>query len=462
MLGFTVALVGRPNVGKSTLFNRLVGKPKALVDATPGLTRDWQEGVGHLGTLTFNVIDTAGFEDEKPGTLAARMWEQSIKGVHQSDVILFVIDVKEGLTPLDLQIARWLRRQNKPILLIANKGDTSKERFEAYDFFSLGLGSPIFLSAAHGVGFSELYEALKVYCSSSEEIEEDVAPVKKIRTLKDPQKDLSALPIDLAIVGRPNAGKSTFVNALLGEDRLLTGEEAGITRDAIAVPFSYKGRDFRLIDTAGLRKKARVVDSLERLSTKDTFEALRLAQGVILMLDALIPLEKQDLTIARFVLEEGRMLILALNKWDLVQNPTEHLKNIQHLLARVLPQAKGIFCVPISSLKKSRIESVLDAVLEIYPLWNKRLTTAELNRWLEVALEQHPPPLVQGRLCKIRYITQIKSRPPTFVAFSNRPESVWPDSYKRYLLNSLRDAFDFKGVPLRLNFKTSKNPYAES
>ncbi len=458
MSEFTIALIGRPNVGKSTLFNRLVGSSQALVDKTPGLTRDWQEGSGKLGDLTFKVIDTAGFEDEKTGTLAARMWSQSLKALNQADVLLFVIDVKEGLTPVDIQMGRWIRTQNKPVLLIANKSENSKERLNAYDFFSLGFGDPILISAAHGVGLLELYENLKKYCSFEDETGKRS---KKERAIKGFKKEVDTAVIDLAVVGRPNAGKSTFINALLGEERLLTGEEAGLTRDAIAVPFSYEGRAFRLIDTAGLRKKARIVESLERLSTKDTLEAIRLSQGVILVLDALIPLEKQDLTIARHVLEEGRMLVLALNKWDLVKNPKAHLKEIQEDVKRVLPQVRGIVCVPMSALKKRQIEDVLKAVLDLYPLWNKRLGTADLNRWLEYVLGQHPPPLMQGRPCKIRYVTQIKSRPPTFLAFSNRPEEVWPDSYKRYLLNSLRETFHFEGVPLRLNFKTSINPYAD-
>ncbi|HQS84812.1 MAG: ribosome biogenesis GTPase Der [Alphaproteobacteria bacterium 16-39-46] len=461
MSDLTIALIGRPNVGKSTLFNRLVGSSQALVDKTPGLTRDWQEGNGKLGDITFKVIDTAGFEDEKTGTLAARMWSQSLKALSYADILLFVIDVKEGLTPLDVQMGRWIRTQNKPVLLIANKSENSKERLNAYDFFSLGFGDPILLSAAHGLGLLELYEELKKYAPAEDDFQRGKG-ARKERAIKGFKKDDETAIIDLAIVGRPNAGKSTFINALLGDERLLTGEEAGLTRDAIAVPFSFGGRDFRLIDTAGLRRKARVVESLERLSTKDTLEAIRLSQGVILVLDALMPLEKQDLTIARHVLDEGRMLILALNKWDLVKDPKAHLKEIKENVKYVLPQVRGIVCVPMSALKKAHIQDVLKAVLDLYPLWNKRLGTADLNRWLEYVLGQHPPPLMQGRPCKIRYVTQIKSRPPTFLAFSNRPEEVWPDSYKRYLLNSLRETFHFEGVPLRLNFKTSINPYADS
>ncbi|MBS0184899.1 MAG: ribosome biogenesis GTPase Der [Proteobacteria bacterium] len=460
MSELTLALIGRPNVGKSTIFNRLVGSSQALVDKTPGLTRDWQEGSGKIGDLTFNIIDTAGFEDEKTGTLASRMWSQSVKALNHANVLLFVVDVKEGLTPVDMQMARWIRTQNKPVLLIANKSENSKERLNAYDFFSLGLGDPILLSAEHGLGLLELYEALKKYSSSQGYEREEVS--KKERAVKGFKKEDETMVIDLAVVGRPNAGKSTFINALLAEDRLLTGEEAGLTRDAIAVPFSYKGRDFRLIDTAGLRKKARVVESLERLSTKDTLEAIRLSQGVILVLDALIPLEKQDLTIARHVLEEGRILVVALNKWDLVKEPKAHLKEIQENLKYVLPQVRGLVCVPMSALKKHQVQDVLKAVLDLYPLWNKRLGTADLNRWLDGVLAQHPPPLMQGRACKIRYVTQIKTRPPTFLAFSNRQEEVWPESYKRYLLNSLRETFHFEGVPLRLNFKTSENPYVDS
>lgn len=453
---FTVALVGRPNVGKSTLFNRLVGKPQALVDETPGLTRDWQMGEARLGDLTFQVIDTAGFEDEKKGTLGFRMWNQSMKAVQNADVILFVIDAKEGVVPVDLQMAKWVRAQGKPVILVANKAENTGSCLQTYEMYTLGFEEALFVSAAHGQGLLELYEALKKYIP-----EQDHASDYQDHGSEN-EETLPNRPIDLAVVGRPNAGKSTFVNALLGEERLLTGEEAGITRDAIASPFSYDAMDFRLIDTAGLRKRAKVTQKIERLSGKDTFETIRLSQGVVLVLDALSLLEKQDLTIARFVIEEGRMLILALNKWDLVKDPSKKLKEIQEILIKSLPQVKGVPCIPISALKKQNIENVLKEVLDLYVLWNKRLSTSELNRWLEDVIRDHAPPVIKGRFCKIRYVTQIKARPPTFLAFSNLKDSEWPESYRRYLLNSLRQTFNFRGIPLRLQFRTSKNPYVES
>lgn len=452
-----VALMGRPNVGKSTLFNRLVGKPQALVDETPGVTRDWQTGMGRIGDLTFQVIDTAGFESEKKGTLGSRMWDQSVKALESADVILFVIDAKEGVVPLDLQMAKWVRTQNKPVILVANKAENSSARLQMYEMYTLGFEEALFISAAHGQGLLELYQALKKYGALEEESSHDESSEK---TENDPA--VHNKPIDLAIVGRPNAGKSTFVNALLGEERLLTGEEAGITRDAIASPFSYDSMDFRLIDTAGLRKRAKVTQKIERLSGKDTVETIRLSQGVVLVLDALSPLEKQDLTIARFVVEEGRILVLALNKWDLVKNPDQKFNEIQELLIKSLPQIRGVPCIPISALKKRNIKNVLKEVLDLYALWNKRLSTAELNRWLEEAVRDHAPPVIKGRFCKIRYVTQVKARPPTFLAFSNLKDSDWPESYRRYLVNSLRQTFGLGGIPLRLQFRTSKNPYVES
>ncbi len=446
----TVALVGRPNVGKSTLFNRLVGKPQALVADEPGLTRDWQEGIGHIGDLTFKVIDTAGFEDEKKNTLAARMWAQSKKAAQQADVIFFMTDGREGLTRLEQDIAQFLRIQNKPVFLLANKCEGKSQKNLLSEAYELGFDSLIPISAAHGQGMVDLYEALIPYI----EAQEKEAPLEE-----GIDKDR---PITLTIVGRPNAGKSTLVNSILKEERLLTGPEAGITRDAIAVPFSYKGQAFTLIDTAGLRRKARVVEYVEKQSTHDTMEAIKYAQGVVLLMDATHPLEKQDLTIAHHVIEEGRMLLLVLNKWDLVENPKEVLDEIQYQLSKHLPQVKGIPCLPLSALKGKGIMVVFDAILQLNELWNKKISTGDLNRWLDHALQEHAPPAIKGRRLKIKYMTQTKTRPPTFLAFSNMPASQWPRSYERYLLNSLRQAFDMPGVPLRLAVRTSENPYTNA
>lgn len=443
----TVALVGRPNVGKSTLFNRLVGKPQALVADEPGLTRDWQEETGRIGDLTFKVIDTAGFEDEKKGSLAARMWTQSKKAVEQADIVFFIIDGREGLTRLEQDIAQFLRIQNKPVFLLANKSEGKSQKNTLTEAYELGFDSVIPLSAAHGQGMVDLYEVLIPFIEAQEKEELLEERIDKSR------------PITLTIVGRPNAGKSTLVNSILKEERLLTGPEAGITRDAIAVPFSYKEQAFTLIDTAGLRKKARVVESVEKQSTHDTMEAIKYAQGVVLLMDATHPLEKQDLTIAQHVIEEGRMLLLVLNKWDLVENPKEVLDEIQYQLSKHLPQVKGIPCLPLSALKGKGIMAIFDEILQLNELWNKKVTTGELNRWLDMALQEHAPPAIKGRRLKIKYMTQTKTRPPSFIAFSNIPASQWPKSYKRYLLNSLRQAFDMPGVPLRLAVRTSDNPY---
>lgn len=448
---FTIALVGRPNVGKSTLFNRLIGKPQALVADEPGLTRDWQEGIGHIADLTFRVIDTAGFEDEGKNTLAARMWQQSKKAIHHADVIFFIVDAKEGLTRLEQDIAQFLRTQNKPLLLIVNKCDGKKPNlFEAY---TLGFDVLIPISAAHGQGMVDLYEALVPY------IEKNLSPTEDT---KEDAQDKKNRPLTLTIVGRPNAGKSTLINSILKEERVLTGPEAGITRDAISIPFSYKNNPFTLIDTAGLRKKSRVIDSIEKQSTHDTIEAIKYTDGVVLLMDATHPLEKQDLTIAQHTIEEGRMLLLVLNKWDLVEERQKTLEEINYQLSKNLPQVKGIPCLPLSALTSKGVMTIFDEILRLDTLWNRKISTADLNKWLDQALQEHAPPLVQGRRLKLKYITQTKIRPPTFMTFSNMAASKWPKSYERYLLNNLRQFFDMPGIPLRFLVRTSKNPYGDS
>ncbi len=439
-------------MGKSTLFNRLTGKKMALVDAAPGLTRDWQEGAGSIGDLSFTLIDTAGFENEKDGSLAHRMWDQTQKAIEIADIILFVVDSKEGILPLDMEISERLRLQSKPVLLVANKGESSASRLQAYEAYSLGLDDPIFISASQGTGLSDLYTALKTFFTHD-------------KTERPPptsfEKEKSSV-IDLAVMGRPNAGKSTFINALLHEERLLTGPEAGITRDAISIPFTFKDHPFRLIDTAGIRKRAKVTDPLEKLSVSDSFESLKYAQGIVLLMDAENPFEHQDITIAHHIMQEGRFLVIALNKWDLISQKEKALSDMKYLLEKNFPYCLGLPCIPISAATSHNLDAVLDAALRMYALWNTHVGTSELNGWLSNAIQEHAPPLIKGRRLKIKYITQTKARPPTFIAFSNLKESVWPDAYKRYLLNSLRRHFKLEGIPLRLLVRTSENPYTPS
>ncbi len=460
-MAFTVAIVGRPNVGKSTLFNRLVGKKLALVDDQPGVTRDRRFGPGHLGDLDFTVVDTAGLEDVFDESLEARMREQTEEAIRQADVALLLFDARAGITPLDEHFAKRLRKTKTPILLIANKYESRAAEAGLNEAFRLGLGAPIPISAEHGEGMGELYDVLR-----------DVADRKEAQlqdTELDPDADLEGLPDDeaeapkvlqLAIVGRPNVGKSTLANALLGEDRLLTGPEAGITRDAIAVDWDWKGTPIRLIDTAGLRRRARVVEKLERLSGADTDRAVRYAHVVVLVLDANDMLEKQDLTIARHVIEEGRALIIAANKWDAIEDKNEALKKLKERVEKSLPQVTGLPVVTLSARSGRNLDKLMSAVFKIYDEWNKRVPTAQLNRHLEAALAAHPPPLVRGRRIKLRYMTQIKTRPPTFALFAAKADDL-PDAYARYLVNGIRERFDLKGTPIRLQLKRTDNPFAD-
>jgi GTP-binding protein len=460
-MAFTVAIVGRPNVGKSTLFNRLVGKKLALVDDQPGVTRDRRFGAGHLGDLDFTVVDTAGLEDVFDESLEARMREQTEEAIKQADVALLLFDARAGITPLDEHFAKRLRKTRTPILLVANKCESRAAEAGLNEAFRLGLGAPIPISAEHGEGMGELYDVLR-----------DVADRKEAQlqdTEVDPDAELEALPEDeaeapkvlqLAIVGRPNVGKSTLANALLGEDRLLTGPEAGITRDAIAVDWEWKGTPIRLIDTAGLRRRARVVEKLERLSGADADRAVRYAHVVVLVLDANDMLEKQDLTIARHVIEEGRALIIAANKWDAIEDKSEALKKLKERVEKSLPQVTGIPIVTLSARSGRNLDKLMAAVFKIYDEWNKRVPTAQLNRYLEAAMAAHPPPLVRGRRIKLRYMTQIKTRPPTFALFAAKADEL-PDAYARYLINGIRERFDLKGTPIRLQLKRTDNPFAD-
>jgi GTP-binding protein len=442
-MSFTVAIVGRPNVGKSTLFNRLVGQRVALVDDTPGVTRDRREGEGRLADLRFKAIDTAGLEEERGPSLGARMRRQTDQALAAADVALFLIDARTGVTPLDSHFAAWLRRGNTPVILVANKSEGKAGEAGAVEAFSLGLGEPIALSAEHGEGLGELYDALRPYAEAAGE-----APAAAEK------------PLQLAIVGRPNVGKSTLANRLLGEERLLTGPEAGITRDAIAVDWTWEGRPVRLVDTAGLRRKAHVEEKLEKLSTADTLRAIRFAEVVVLVLDSTLGLEKQDLAIARMVEDEGRALVLAASKWDAVEDRQAAQRRLSDRIETSLTQLQGVPVVPVSGKSGQGLSKLMDAVFRIHALWNKRLPTPRLNDWLAAVQERHPPPLVAGRRLKLRYMTQANIRPPTFALFTSKPSEL-PESYRRYLVNLLRQDFDLPGVPIRMMLrKTGKNPYA--
>jgi GTP-binding protein len=439
-----VAIVGRPNVGKSTLFNRLVGKRLALVDDLPGVTRDRREGEARLGSLKFTAIDTAGLDEGAPESLAARMRTQTEAAVKTADVSLFVIDARAGITPLDKHFAAILRGANKPIILIANKSEGRAGAAGALEAFELGLGEPIPVSAEHGEGMGELQDALAAVAGEAEHGEDEEAADK---------------PIRIAVVGRPNAGKSTLINALIGEDRLLTGPEAGITRDSIAVDWTWKNQAFRLHDTAGLRRKARVESKLEKLAVADALRAIQFAEVVILVIDAGTPFEKQDLQIADLIEQEGRAVVIAVNKWDLVSDRQKTRRDLNEEAERLLPQIGGVVLVPVSGLTGEGLDKLMDAALKAYAGWNRRLATARLNRWLGEMVERHPPPAVAGRRLKLRYLTQTKARPPTFVAFCSRPDAL-PDAYRRYLVNGLRQTFGLNGTPIRLLLRKGDNPFS--
>jgi GTP-binding protein len=440
-MSFAVAILGRPNVGKSTLFNRLVGRRLALVDDTPGVTRDRREGEGRIADLDFRVIDTAGLEEAAPASLAGRMQAQTGRALGDADVGLLLIDGREGVTETDRHFASWLRRTGKPVVLVVNKAEGRVALPGVGEAYRLGLGDPVPISAEHGEGLAELYERLVPFSGSS-------APIP-------PEHEK---PLQLASVGRPNVGKSTLVNRLIGEERLLTGPEAGITRDAIAVDWLWQGRRLRLVDTAGLRRKPRVEGKLEQLSVGDALRAIRFAETVILITDALQPLERQDLTIARLVADEGRALVLAANKWDVVDEPAALLKRLRERLSVSLPQLHGITIVPVSALTGFGLDKMMKAVYAADEVWNRRISTADLNRWLAATRERFPPPLVAGRRLGLRYITQVNTRPPTFALFASKPMEL-PDSYRRYLVNALRQDFDLPGTPIRMMLRKGKNPY---
>ena len=466
-MSFTIAIVGRPNVGKSTLFNRFVGKKLALVDDLPGVTRDRRMHEGKLYDLRFNVIDTAGLEEAAESSLEGRMRAQTEAAIAEADLILFMTDAKNGVTPLDRTFADLARRSGKKVVLVANKSEARGSDQGFQDAYRLGLGEPCPISAEHGQGMPDLREALIAAMGEArafgEEKEHDAEISSEGVDVLDPDADDTydeTKPLKIAIVGRPNAGKSTLINTLLGEDRLLTGPEAGITRDSISVDWDYKGRKLRLYDTAGLRRKSRIEEKLEKLSVGDALRSIRFAEAVVIVFDATIPFEKQDLQIVDLIVREGRAPIIAFNKWDLIDDRQAVLADLREKTGRLLPQIRGIRAVPISGETGDGLGKLMDAVLETHRVWNSRVSTAKLNKWLEGILAHHPPPAVSGRRLKIKYMTQVKARPPGFMLSCTRPEAM-PESYTRYLVNNLREEFKLQGVPIRMNYRASDNPYAK-
>lgn len=451
-----VALIGRPNVGKSTLFNRLVGKKLALVDDRPGVTRDRREGDASLGHLRFKVIDTAGLEEADKDSLAGRMRAQTETAIAQADVILFMIDARLGITPMDQTFADLVRRSGKPVILLANKAEGRKGADGIMEAYSLGLGDPVPFSAEHGEGTSDLLEALAPYVD--EEPEEDEDGWAEPAAISDEEADDPSKPLRVTIIGRPNAGKSTLVNRMIGEERLLTGPEAGITRDTISVDYEWRGRAVKLFDTAGMRKRARIEEKLEKLSVADSLRAIRFAEVVVVLLDSTIPFEKQDLTLVDLTEREGRAVVIGLNKWDLVADKQGLLTELKEKASHLLAQVRGVPIVPLSGLAGDGIDRLMQAVFSAYDVWNRRVSTARINRWLDGVLSAHPPPAVAGRRIKIRYMTQAKARPPTFALFGNQLDHL-PVSYTRYLVNNLREAFELPGTPIRLHTRGGENPF---
>ncbi|MBB3390252.1 GTP-binding protein [Rhizobium sp. BK275] len=467
-MSFTVAIVGRPNVGKSTLFNRLVGKKLALVDDTPGVTRDRRPGEARLIDLRFTIVDTAGLEEMTDESLQGRMRQQTETAIDEADLSLFVVDAKTGLTPVDTALGEMLRRRGKPVVLVANKSEARGSDSGFYDAYSLGLGEPVPISAEHGQGMLDLRDA--IVAALGEDIaypsKEDVAVTdvdlpqstgEEGEDDEEPAYD-DTKPLRVAIVGRPNAGKSTLINRFLGEDRLLTGPEAGITRDSISVEWDWRGRTIKMFDTAGMRRKAKVIEKLEKLSVADALRAIRFAETVVIVFDATIPFEKQDLHIVDLVLREGRAAVLAFNKWDMIEDRQAVLADLREKTDRLLPQARGIRAVPISGQTGWGLDKLMQSIIDTDRVWNKRISTAKLNRWLEQQQVQHPPPAVSGRRIKLKYMTQVKARPPAFMVSCTRSDAL-PESYTRYLINGLRADFDMPSVPIRIHYRSPDNPY---
>ncbi len=453
-----VAIVGRPNVGKSTLFNRLAGRKIAIVHDKPGVTRDRKEAEAKLRDINMKIIDTAGFEYSKEDSLEKRMWQQTEKAIKEADVCLFLFDARDGLQPYDEFFANLVRQSGKPVILLANKCEGKLQEDSIHEAYKLGLGEPIPFSAEHGLGLLDLYDMLKPYDKKPKDINEAEQEVSAEELSED--EKFKSRPIQLAIVGRPNVGKSTLMNALLKDERMLTGPEAGVTRDAISVDWEWKGRKIKLVDTAGLRRHSKIEDSLEKMSAASTKHAAFMAQVVVLVLDADAVLDKQDLTIARQVIDEGRALVIAVNKWD-IANRKETLQKLNDKLQTSLTQVEGVPTVTISALKNENLDKLMSAVFKVYDRWNTRIPTAPLNKWFADMIDNYPPPLGKNkRRIKLRYITQAKTRPPAFYIFSSNPEGL-PDAYLRYLMNNLRETFDLGGIPLRVTVRKTGNPYAE-
>jgi len=462
-MSFTIAIVGRPNVGKSTLFNRLVGKRLALVDDTPGVTRDRREGEAHLGDLVFTVIDTAGLETAPTGSLSHRMVAQTTLAIAAADAVLFLVDARAGLTADDRSFANLVRRAGKPTIVVANKSEGRLGEVGALEAYSLGLGEPVAISAEHGEGLADLYarlrEALPEQTALPPTPSEPSGAVQSVGSENPPPE--SSVPIRIAVVGRPNCGKSTLINRLIGEERLLTGPEAGITRDAIAVDLMWRGRQFRIYDTAGLRRRAKVEGKLEKLSIADTLRAIRFAEVVIVLIDAERMFEEQDLRIADLVEREGRAVVLGINKWDLLPPRAGSAAALRERADHALPQIKGVPVTPVSALNGEGLDRLMQTVVEAYAAWNRRIPTSALNRWLAEMTARHPPPALSGRRIRLNYLAQPKTRPPTFVVFSSRADAL-AQAYRRYLVNGLREAFDLPGTPIRLFVREKANPYARA